>query len=259
MRPGQVVIDCGAHSGRHTFSLCEKVGAAGRVYAIEPVPSLAAHLKANTLPQLRVIEAAVTDFQGQTNLYCWKGEEALSTIRPSVLPPEGELDVITVVTRTLDGIVLEDETVRFLNVGLDGTEVDAMRGARRILEKDRPLVVFEHGHVESASYHKYAVSEFRDFWDDLGYVVVDLFGRPRQGMQFEDVSALRITTLWSWSITYKSRTYQQRSNSREPTADLAGGQRFPPRSIAARAQAGAYGVSLSRKSCARVWHRHRNC
>jgi FkbM family methyltransferase len=189
VRPGEVAIDCGAHAGRHTFPLCERVGTTGRVYAVEPIPSLAAQLKDRAPPQLRVIEAAITDFQGETNFYHWKDEEALSAIVPYVHPIEADLEVISVAACTLDGIVPEDETVRFLYLDIEGAEFDALRGARRILERDHPLVVFEHGSVESASRYNYRISEFRDFWDDLGYVVVDLFGRPRQGMQLECPSA----------------------------------------------------------------------
>jgi FkbM family methyltransferase len=185
---GQVVIDCGAHSGLHTFPLCEKVGTSGRVYAIEPIPSLATQLKRKALPQLHVIEAAITDFQGETNFYHRKDEEALSAIVPHVCPVEAGLHMISVAARTLDGIVPEDETVRFLKLEIEGAEFDALRGARRILERDRPLVIFEHGSVESALRYNYNISEFSEFWNDLGYVVVDLFGRSRQGTRFEDAS-----------------------------------------------------------------------
>jgi FkbM family methyltransferase len=187
VRSGQVVIDCGAHSGRHTFPLCEKVGTSGRVYAIEPITSLATQLKRKALPQLRVVEAAITDFQGATNFFHRKDEEASSAIVPYFCPI-GAVDMVSVAARTLDGIVSEDETVRFLKLDIEGAEFDALRGARRILERDRPLIIFEHGSVESASRYNYNISEFRDFWDDLGYVVVDLFGRSRQGTRFEDAS-----------------------------------------------------------------------
>ena len=97
--------------------------------------------------------------------------------------------MLDVAAETLDAIVPESETVRFIKLDIKGAEFDALQGARRILEKDRPLVVFEHGSVISASDYNYNISDFTAFWDDLGYVVVDLFGRSRKGSRFEDNSA----------------------------------------------------------------------
>lgn len=185
IEPGHVAVDGGAHSGRYTFPLCEKVGAAGRVYAIEPITSLARLLKAEARPQLHVVEAAITNFRGKANFYHWKQAERASSLVPRRCL-ESDVDVLHVATETLDAIVPESETVRFIKLGVAGAEFDALQGARRILEKDRPLVIFEHGSPASTSRYHYEISDFMKFWDDLGYVVVDLFGRSRAGPRFLD-------------------------------------------------------------------------
>lgn len=187
IEPGHVTVDAGAHSGQYTFALCEKVGSAGRVYAIEPITSLARQLKAESLPQLHVIEAAITNFRGQANFYHWKQAETSSSLVPRRCL-ESDVDVLHVTTETLDTIIPESETVRFIKLDIEGAEFDALQGARRILERDRPLVIFEHGSIASASRYNYDISDFMTFWDDLGYVVVDLFGRPRSGLRFQDNS-----------------------------------------------------------------------
>jgi FkbM family methyltransferase len=187
IEPGQVAVDGGAHSGRYTFPLCEKVGSGGRVYAIEPIASLARQLKAGSLPQLRVVEAAITNFRGKANFYHWKQAETSSSLVPRRCL-ESDVDVLHVTTETLDTIVPESETVRFIKLDIEGAEFDALQGARRILERDRPLVIFEHGSVASASRYNYDISDFMKFWDDLGYVVVDLFGRSRGGPRVQDNS-----------------------------------------------------------------------
>jgi FkbM family methyltransferase len=187
IEPGHVAVDAGAHSGRYTLPLCEKVGSAGRVYAIEPITTLARQLKAEAPPQLHVIEAAITNFRGKANLYHWQQAETSSSLVPH-LCLESDVDVLHVATETLDTIVPESETVRFIKLDIEGAEFDALQGARRILERDRPLVIFEHGSIASATRYSYDISDFMTFWDDLGYVVVDLFGRPRGGPRFQDNS-----------------------------------------------------------------------
>ena len=44
VRPGDVVVDGGAHTGRHTVPLARLVGRQGRVVAFEPLPAAAAQL-----------------------------------------------------------------------------------------------------------------------------------------------------------------------------------------------------------------------
>ena len=45
LRPGDVAIDIGAHCGRHTIPLAKRVGAAGKVIAVEPLPMCRTELR----------------------------------------------------------------------------------------------------------------------------------------------------------------------------------------------------------------------
>lgn len=69
VRPGAVVLDLGAHAGWYTLLAARLVGPTGRVVAIEPEPTnlryLRRHLWLNRCAQATVIEAAVTDREGQ--------------------------------------------------------------------------------------------------------------------------------------------------------------------------------------------------
>lgn len=181
VREGQVVVDGGAHLGLHTYPLCKKVGHRGRVYAIEPIPRLANMMKEKALPQLRVIEAALMDSPGEVTFYHCTNDEGRSAIKRNIYPVEPTLDIFKVAARTLDTIIPHNENVRFIKLDLEGAEFYALRGAMRILKRDRPLVVFEHGCRRSAERYNYNLEAYGAFWADLGYTVVDLFGRPRNG------------------------------------------------------------------------------
>src|SRR5690349_1373835 len=50
LRPGDVAFDVGAHTGRHTLPMAKCVGAAGRVFAFEPLPACLAALRRDADP-----------------------------------------------------------------------------------------------------------------------------------------------------------------------------------------------------------------
>jgi len=188
VQPGQTVVDGGAHRERHTFSLCDKVGATGRVYAVEPIQEFARALKESGRPQMHVVETAITDHNGETVFYHPRKKQGMNALGRSIDLIDPDLNPIRIAARMLDDIVPEHETVRFIKLDLEGGEFDALRGARRILERDRPLVIFQHGGKSSASRYNYQLFDFSRFWDELGYTVVDLFGRPKHGKRFEEQS-----------------------------------------------------------------------
>jgi FkbM family methyltransferase len=203
VHPGETVIDAGANRGRHTFPLCAAVGTKGRVYAVEPLPSLAQELKGKTaqLPQLSVIEAALTNFSGQTRFHYVKNSDYFSSISRCSYPFEPEIEVLTVPARTLDEVIRGGETVAFMKMDLEGGEFAALQGSTNILKRDRPLVVFEHAGLYRSVYYNYQVTELEKFWSDLGYRLVDLFGRTVKGKQLEQ-----------WPVWYLVAAGSERSN-----------------------------------------------
>jgi FkbM family methyltransferase len=198
VRPGDVIVDGGANCGRHAFPLAEMVGPRGMVYAAEPLPHHAQSLRGKS-PQLRVIDAALTDFDGDTTFQHCTNDDGLS----ATVAYEEQFalkqfyktlcyESLTVAARKLDSVIPTGQTVRLVKLDLEGGEFAALRGARRILERDKPLVIFEHG-VSAAARYQFNRADYRAFWTDLGYRVVDLFGKSREGDAFDDFSD---TAVW---------------------------------------------------------------
>jgi hypothetical protein len=102
----------------------------------------------------------------------------------------------------LDEVVSETDSVAFIKMDLEGGEFAALQGARRILERDRPLVVFEHAGLYRSVYYGYSVFDLEKFWHGLGYRLVDLFGRPVTGQRLEH-----------WPVWYLVASASERSNT----------------------------------------------
>lgn len=137
VRPGDVVLDVGAHVGYYTLLSSVLSGAAGHVVAFEPLPAnvvyLRRHLALNSVPNVAVIEAAVCDTSALATFL-----EAPSTSM-GVLDPAGALMVRTV---ALDDMVASGDigTVHVIKIDVEGSEVAVLAGASRLLCAQHPVV-----------------------------------------------------------------------------------------------------------------------
>ncbi|MCK8782959.1 FkbM family methyltransferase [Roseomonas sp. NAR14] len=140
IRPGFNVLDCGAHQGLMTllFSLC--TGPAGTVHAWEALPRNAALIARNAA------------LNGRTNIVVHPrgigSEPAFVPINENhgnivVLGAAAELEE----TGRIEIVRLDDDVdpampVHFLKIDVEGHELHALRGARRILSA-RPYLMLE--------------------------------------------------------------------------------------------------------------------
>jgi FkbM family methyltransferase len=144
-RPGELVVDLGAHIG--TFALAA-AGAGRRAVAVEASPVNAALLRAsvvaNTFWGLRVVNAAVGDTPGTVDFWSrgpW-GHVAI--------PADGAVSE-PVAAVTVDSLLHELglSGARFMKMDVEGCEPAAVRGMRTLLEPDdAPILLYEaNGHT----------------------------------------------------------------------------------------------------------------
>jgi len=71
--PGDVLVDVGANIGLFSLKGAHLVGEAGLVLAVEPGETsftrLSANLALNTLPQVQMVRAALSDHEGEMALF----------------------------------------------------------------------------------------------------------------------------------------------------------------------------------------------
>jgi FkbM family methyltransferase len=140
VRPGDNVVDVGAHLGSFT-SLVTRLSPTGRHVAVEALPYKAAWLR-RKFPQVEVHDVAVSDCDGTVTFHHNVGRSGYSGIDAHA--EDGDrLATFTVRTARLDDLVPADRRVRFLKIDVEGAELRALAGATRVLEGCRPLVLFE--------------------------------------------------------------------------------------------------------------------
>ncbi len=150
IRPGQCVVDIGAHKAAFTYWMAKRVGPTGQVVAFEPQPDLAEYLRdvARRIgpDTVRVLELALSDEEGDSRLY-FRGEH----------PGAASLEVqhgpsVPVSTRTLDQVVQENDLpgpVSFIKCDVEEHELAVFSGAKEVLRNDKPVLLFESANIET--------------------------------------------------------------------------------------------------------------
>lgn len=151
LRPGDCAIDVGANFGVYTIPMAQAVGPAGKIFAFEPSAGTAAYLRAsvelNHGAQVEVIQAAVSDHPGEGALHLGSSpEESTLAVTVSSKPA-----METVKLTTLDAHLAGTHGRRIALIKLDaeGHELQVGRGARELLARDEPVVLFEIRHGSS--------------------------------------------------------------------------------------------------------------
>jgi FkbM family methyltransferase len=141
-----VCIDVGASFGWYTIRWAKQLGERGRVLALEPQPkhlrSLRTNLTLNALTNVLVCACAAGSHDGTLTLNVPRF--GLSIYDASAVHDKGGVS-IQVPLRSVDSLCDEFglRDVRVIKIDVEGFEPEVLRGTRRVLERDRPRVVFE--------------------------------------------------------------------------------------------------------------------
>lgn len=163
--PSRLAIDVGAHLGDYTFFM--RRHAAGCV-AFECNPTLVAHLRRRFGRSVDIRPDAVSDQDGLTVLRiprsaAGKGLGRATIEANNTLDNFSEVDVVDVRTVKLDDAI--DRPVGLIKVDVEGHEMAVLRGAERILQRDKPNLVLE---IEERHAPGCVAAAFK-FLGELGY------------------------------------------------------------------------------------------
>lgn len=174
LQPGMTVLDIGAHHGFFTLLASRKVGAAGRVLAVEPSPrerrKLLRHLRLNRCANVRVEACALGSVPGETELFVVVGSETgCNSLRP---PNTAEpTERVRVPVLTVDACLERAKMPRvdFVKLDVEGGELEVLKGAVGLLERrPRPFFLCEVQEIRTRPWG-YASREIIEFLRTRGY------------------------------------------------------------------------------------------
>ncbi len=148
LRPGDVVIDGGANWGYFSLLASRAVGLAGRVLAFEPVPDTAASLQRNLdasgVRNVEIVQACLARSAGEATLHLFEGDPSAVNSTMGAHAPERWAREVRAPALSLDDVMDAHQlTPALLKLDVEGAELDALRGAERLLARAALAVVFE--------------------------------------------------------------------------------------------------------------------
>lgn len=175
LRPGDKVIDVGAHIGTFCIPIGKKVGDFGHVYAFEGAIDnhrlLERNISINKAQQIiTTYQAIVTNCQGSFLV----GLDAGNTGATFFTRSQGQISVNSC-CMVLDEWWDYDSskrtgnaTIDLIKIDVEGMELDVLRGCERILAKYKPIIYME---VSRAQLGRYGVdvSELDSYLQQFGY------------------------------------------------------------------------------------------
>jgi FkbM family methyltransferase len=200
VKPGDIVIEVGAHIGYIAMWLARLVGPTGLLIACEPGSNNLPYLRENLgqFDQASIREVAIAgnrgelafmeeDFTGQNNSLLTDGEQLEATLKLAGMHTKTHIRTVQAVT--LDDIVHDlPRAPALVKIDVEGGELGVMLGATKTLASDRPAIVievaFDHDAVEKVLL-------------DAGYVVLDSWLRP--------MGAMRDLNLYNYVCLHRDR------------------------------------------------------
>jgi FkbM family methyltransferase len=142
LREGGVAVDVGANLGYYTVVAGDAVGPGGRVIAVEPEPRNAALLEENVRlngfdDRVEIVVAAAGEAAGSTLLYL--SEANLGDHR--AFDSDDGRRALEVPIVALDDLPALAGRVDLLKIDVQGAEAAVLRGARRLIERNRDHLV----------------------------------------------------------------------------------------------------------------------
>ncbi len=143
VREDDVAYDVGAHVGYFAVLMGDIVGSGGKVIAFEPrglnLGYLQKHVSVNKCDNIKIVSKALGDRSGQAKLETRTGSGT------GYISDTGDEEVeITSIDELVESGALPPPT--FLKIDVEGGEMAVLRGAKSVIEKQRPrMILATHG------------------------------------------------------------------------------------------------------------------
>lgn len=176
VRPGSTVLDVGANYGQMSVLFSSLVGEQGSVRSFEANPYvcaiLEANLAANSAVNVAVDSRAVYEMSGKTLVFPEPDLSDQGSYGCFGVDPRSDRG-LQVETIALDDVAM-DGPVSFLKIDIQGADLMALRGAIRLIRRDRMPLVVEY---EECFQERFSTSlrQYMDFFDSIEYRVDDIY------------------------------------------------------------------------------------
>lgn len=156
-------IDIGCYKGEILQEVLKRCPQ-GKHMAFEPIPVFYKALRKKfSQKQINIHNIALSDSAGTTNFNFVVDAPAYSGLKKRDYDGKNpEIEIIEVVTDTLDNVVPRDHQVDLIKIDVEGAEYKVLKGANRILTMSRPTIIFEFG-LGASDYYNVTPEAFFEY------------------------------------------------------------------------------------------------
>jgi len=172
LKDGDVFIDAGANVGSYTLSAAKLVGKTGKVFAFEPVRNifnrLNENIELNDRENIKAEQKALIDKNTELELYLTnKSNLGMSSIYHHDTE-NGQVEKVEAIR--LDDYI-DNHNINQINlvkIDIEGSEMFALRGMQKTLEKFKPKILIELKE-ETHAQSNFSINDITGFLKMLGY------------------------------------------------------------------------------------------
>lgn len=186
---GSNCVDVGCHKGE-ILDIFLQIAPKGEHFAFEPIPSLFENLikKYAHLKKCHIYNYAISNSEGQTSFNHVLSNPAYSGIKKRNYDRREEKDeTITVSKKRLDDIIPQDLKIDFIKIDVEGGDLYVMLGAKNLIKRSKPLIVFEFG-IGGSDIYKASPETVYEFAEEVGYKIslLDCFIKNKPALSLVD-------------------------------------------------------------------------
>jgi len=161
-----VCIDVGCHKGE-ILDLILKESPNMKHYGFEPIPVLYNNLATKYNNLAHIYNCALSDSQGETTFNYVKNAPAYSGIKQRKYAVENpDIETLHVKLERLDDIIPEAEKIDLIKIDVEGGEFNVLKGAVKLIQKNKPYIIFETG-LGASEFYGTKPDELYDFFESV--------------------------------------------------------------------------------------------
>lgn len=195
LRPDSNCVDVGCNRGEW-LQFYQRYAPDGSHHAFEPLPQLAENLRAN-FPLVTVHQCALSDQSGTASFFFARELDGWSGLRRQHYPGGVSAEETVCATEKLDDVIPHATKIDFIKIDVEGAEHLVLRGARELIRRWRPTIVFEYAIVHAREFNILPAAFFRVLYDECGLNIFTLEGsRPLTAVEFTALCEYAHTTAY---------------------------------------------------------------
>lgn len=166
-------IDIGCHKGEMLQKILQ-LAPKGNHFAFEPIPMMYHRLKHQFQHHVEIFPYALSDESGFSTFQFVKNAPAYSGLKIRKYAIESpEIEEIQVEMKQLDDVIPESTTIHFIKIDVEGGEFGVLKGAKKLIKRDAPIIVFECG-LGASDYYNTDPNELFNFIESVDLKIFTL-------------------------------------------------------------------------------------